>query len=245
MAMTVDKEDRDVRVAAVNALGSVAKFGQVGQQLFNIFGNLRDDPLVRDAAWNTFKKLLPTAEERVLYDWIAGPFKDSPGYKAVMYQALADKQETAGKLKDLASTEQSLGEELMNTSKPEQAAKSFQKALDYWLSTGSPPTTLIALMTSREKALLAAHQYAEAAKFLQEMVARDRAVQSQVGAPLVNEADRLVNQAPHDYKSGRDLAIEGLKLPDGVLPQRFHDRLLEYKNTAEEELRKAKPSPPR
>ena len=61
---------------------------------------------------------------------------------------------------------------------------------------------------------------------------------------MPNEAERLLDPKVRDYKSCRDLAIEGLKLPPGVLAQRFRDRLQVCLTSAEEVLGSTRPPPP-
>jgi HEAT repeat protein len=239
--------DRDVRLAALNALGSVARFSAVNETLLNIFGpgaTMEPDPVVRDAAWNTFRKLLPTADELLLIEWANQKFPTKPDYKVVMLDALADKQQKAGKLQDLALTWQNIGDALIkitprNPDKMEQAAQFFGKALDYWFNNGGVQTTIDSLMQSKEHALLDARRYPEAVKFAQEMSAKDGSYQQKIGALLPQEAENLVEL--RDYKNAHDLAVEALKMPNDLLAPRFRARLEKTRMDTEDMLRKAPP----
>jgi HEAT repeat protein len=239
--------DRDVRLAAVNALGSVARFSLAGDALFNMFApgaQMERDPVVQDAAWKAFQKLLPTADDPVLIDWADRRFRNQPGFRSVVLQALADKQEKAGKLNDLASTRENIGVELMKLPKPQtdKAADYFDKALAYWKDNKADIATIQQVARERENALLVGHRYADAAKFVQEMFGRDPAFQQPLGAQLTNHAEDLLKAG--NYRDARDLSAEGLKLPDGVLAPRFVERLRKYVSSADEMLGTARQPPP-
>ena len=96
---------------------------------------MENDRLVQDAAWKAFQKLLPTGEDALLVNWADQRFKNQPAWRFVVLQALADKQEKAGKLNDLASTRETMGDELMKLNQPDKAAEYFDKALSYRLSS--------------------------------------------------------------------------------------------------------------
>jgi HEAT repeat protein len=253
IVLTLTDKDPDVKLAALNALGSVAPLSRAAEPLLNIFGpnaTMERDPVVIEAAWKTFKRLLPTADERLLLEYANQQFRSNPPKKVAVLEVLADKQEKSGKPKDVAATWQIIGAELMKMTPPNptpeqaaqaaQAAQYFGRALDYWMANGGVPSTIDNLMQSKERALLAARRYVEAVKFVQDMITRDRSYKKR-GTELANEAEDLLKAG--DYNNAHKLAEEALKLPDDLLEPRFRERLEKCRDTSAEMLKRASPPP--
>jgi HEAT repeat protein len=235
--MTADRERSPrVRLAAIEALAKVGSFGY-SEILYNIFTNpaLEPDPSVRDRAWRTFQTLLPTGQPGQLREY-ADRFgrmaaADPPDKVAVdMSRHLAVLQEIAARdarqpdrnsQDDLAGQRENIGAAYVQLKQPDQAIGYFRQALDYWMKNDNRPVVTEKLIGELMDALLVSGKYADAVKFADEMISKNREMERIVGGRLAVKAEDLLDPPsagpgrpgpPPNPREALNLATEALTL---------------------------------
>jgi hypothetical protein len=199
----LDDPDDEVRLEAVNALDTTANFTQA-EKLYSIVRAPGEKPNIRQRAWAVLRNRFsdPGASNDALYRW-ADRFKDEPERRIEIWQVLRDRHTAAKDLRDLATVQQNIGEDLMKLAdaaardndtdraraRAEEADKYFEQALSYY--RGTNPMVTSALMERRMDALLLSRQYSKATDFAASSISNDAGNQDAMGRKLRNEIDRL------------------------------------------------------
>ncbi len=190
----------EIRLAAAQALKNVATFAQADELYQMLDPTQEHDERVRQAVWDDLKKVFAGGTAAQLGEW-PDRFTDLDE-KLAAQMALANALERAQNDPDmadqLADTRQDIGETLMrlNPPQPGEAAKNFQRALDYWqapqgknrLGGRVRPN---ALVTETIEAMLKDRQYDQAITFAQQELSISNAYQDSVGPAIKDEASRL------------------------------------------------------
>jgi HEAT repeat protein len=200
---SLDDADDDVRLEAVNALDTTANFTQA-EKLYSIVKSPTEKPAIRQRAWTVLRKLFtdPSASNEALYRW-ADRFKEEPERRIEILTVLRDRHTAARDLRDLATVQQNIGEDLMKLAdaaarqndldrartSAEEADKYFEQALGYYRNQN--PMVTSALMERRMDALLLSRQYSKATGFAATSISADAGNQEAMGRKLRNEVDRL------------------------------------------------------
>lgn len=241
-----DENDASVRWAAVRALAPVASREDT-ELLWRRF-DPRTEPLddsVREAAWQVFASLLPSAPAKWLADQserLGGEqFRNETGRQKLLQlqQALADrytkdpgetKEERRQSAESLALTQQNIGRTLMLLKQPEKAAVYFKFAFDYWAAQPQQMVTE-GLIKDTLGAFLAARKWTDACQFGLSVIGLDKRQQENVGSIIQTEAARLKQDGKLEDAKG--LLVEATKLNiEGPLGE----RLKEILNAVEKEI---------
>ena len=221
MARVVNNDSEPaVRLAAVTSLGLVGTFDQADTVYRRMNPREELDSSVRDTAWEVLRKLLgrPEATSNQLSNW-PGRFQNDPEKRLVVLKAWRDKllqdanipAQRERALKDLAGVQENIGSTLlMQLSRPDEAALSFDQALQYWLSVGAKRGTTATLIEYLVTSLLQAKKYPEACKFAGERIAAAEQDQETMGLAIRNEVERL--RAAGDLKNAKELVDQSKKI---------------------------------
>jgi len=193
----LQEPEPSVRLDALDALGKTGTFGADADALYSFFSpkTSEQDPAVRDRAWQVFQLLLPTASKQALNDWAATRLAHEPAHRLAVLLALNAKLQQDHDLVDLALHRQDTGDTYMKLGQPDNAARYFGQALDYWLSQNGPNEVTENLVSQEMTALLKSRQYADAAQFAEKMISASPQQQQTMGALIVQEADALRDSA--------------------------------------------------
>lgn len=238
------KEEPTVRLTALEALSAVGTFAYADAVFQYTQPNVERDPSVNEQAFKTITALARTADEGTLQQWIDTKLNPPNGRRDIDHQiplllVLADKYLAAGRRDEHAGTLENIGDRYMKATnqRPDQAAKFFDQALRYWLGRNSQPLVTQQLMKEEVEALLKAKQYADAARFAEEMTKANRINEPVVAAPLANEAESMMQA--RDAKGVQSLVSEAMKI-NPPLSEPYRGRLLAAKAEAD----RAVPRPP-
>jgi hypothetical protein len=253
----VDNEsDRNVRVEGVRALARTGSFEQsdwLAQRM-----NDRE-PAVREAAADTYRKLLPTATPEKLANE-ADRRKNNPSLRVDILRALVDKLRAAGQREQAALQEQNIGAEYLRSLKrPDLAVPYLRSALDQLRDIGYGQGATDKLRQQLIDAMLQSRQYAQLAALGQEWIqlAPDEQAANiyrrDIGVSMRNEAERLLEayrrQAGADARDNLDhasaLIDAALKMQpplDDLVRRNFTDL---RRDTDELLQRAARTAPPR
>jgi HEAT repeat protein len=215
----------DVRLAAARGLKNLATFAQAEQLYQMVNAQNEPDARVRDAVWSDLKTVLHNGTPAELNDW-QDRFKDDPEKQLEVLQALHGALAKTNDKKQLAISDQNIGEILLaNLNRPQEAIDHFQAALDYWQNGNQEePARLPALVGDMMDARLKARQYADAAKFAAQEIKSNPSYQPIVGARIKIEADRL--RTSGDKDGALQLIDAALKMPkESALDQKHQDDL--------------------
>ncbi len=190
IAHALDDPSANVRLQAIVSLGtnpSAAEWaGRVGSMM-DPTGER--EPSVRDAAWTFMLSVFPQLKAQQLQGW-AENLKADPAKQVLVLQALADKQQRAGQLTDLAVTRGSIGQAYFALKQYGDAAASFKAALELYNNTPGAMRDL--LETNYMKSLLQGGKYADAVAFAADRIRADQTEQSTMGPILVHYIDELL-----------------------------------------------------
>jgi HEAT repeat protein len=215
----------DVRLEAARALRNLATFAQAEQLYQMVNAQNEGDARVRDAVWSDLRTVLHKGTAAELNDW-QDRFKDDPEKQLEVLQALHDALAKTNDKKQLAISDQNIGEILLsNLNRPQEAIDHFQAALDYWQNGNQgEPARLPALVDDMMNARLKARQYADAAKFAAQEIKSNPSYQPVVGARIKIEADRL--RTSGDKDGALQLIDAALKMPkESALDEKHQDDL--------------------
>jgi hypothetical protein len=189
------REERDpsLRLSALDALGKTGGL-ELADMLVLHMSRGEPDEAVREKAWQTYMAVLLKGSDQQLLDE-SRRFRNEPERRIEVLRVLCNKLEKAKQPADLALQRQQLGAELLKLQKPRpaEAARFFQQALDYWLTSNEAggPLAVEELTRLQLLAWLAAEEYAAAIDFAEQAMARNPAHQDTVGPIIKNEADKL------------------------------------------------------
>jgi len=227
LVLNVLQTDRDpvIRRLALDALGKTG--GMVYYEtLYRYTQPAEADPTVREAAWQALLAALPRGSAEDLSK-TAQLLKADPEHRVFVYEALAKRLRQQGKMDDWAQQLQNLADEEMKLKTPRraEAAGHYEEALNYWLQNNGAPLTIDELTRKVVETRLAAGQYAQAVKFAESAIARQKeAAQAVVGPVIKNEANRLRDLGtPEGYAKARTLIDAALKMNPGLEPRHRKD----------------------
>jgi HEAT repeat protein len=198
--------DPTVRLDAIDALGKTGSFGADADALYSFFGpqSTERDPTVRDRAWTVFQGLLPGAPKQVLNQWVQRLARE-PEHRLAVLLELDRKLAADNDQENLAPAEENTGDTYIKLGQPDDAAKFFKKALDYYQQQHVANVVTEGLVTEYMNALLKAKKYPDAARFAEQVISANRADQQTMGQIIVQEADTL-RAAADQNPSGTDRA---------------------------------------
>ena len=188
-----------VRWAALEALARVGNLPEHGGLLLD-YTSPKTEPeeTVRQKAWEAFQMLLPRATPAQINNERNG-LKADPVKLAVVLEEMCRQLDLSARpvdKQDLAAFRVELGNIYVKDARedPARAAKAianYRAALDYYFRVGEADNVTVPLIQQLMNAHLASKDYAAAARFVEEMIRRDRKNQETVGPAIRNEADRL------------------------------------------------------
>jgi HEAT repeat protein len=135
-----------------------------------------NDPDVRAAAWNSLQSWMSVMTEQQLVhtaDALADP--DHPDRELFAREALVTMLQKSPPVDLLALTWQRIGDLQLLLKSPHEAAQSYDKALNYWLSNGGHPATTSTLTEAEMTALLQSAPYEDAVNFASQVIKSDNA----------------------------------------------------------------------
>lgn len=231
----------NLRMDAIEALGKTGSFTDDADVLYGYFGPRSQEPSaeVRQCAWIVFQNLLPTAPKQALVEW-ASRLHGDPQRSIEVQQALNAKLQKDGDLEQLAPSRQTTGETLMKLNRPQEAAVSFQAALDYWEGKKVESSVTDLLVGQLTDALLQSKQYQQVAAFAGKQITANRAQQETMGSKIENEADRLFNEGDQkndttELRDALNLISEAMKIKP-PLDDRYRDHLTATQKQAQDRL---------
>jgi HEAT repeat protein len=187
----LDDPDKDIRLAAVEALGSTATFAAAEALYRHLQPSNEPDERVRAAAWKVLEGLFPTAPKEQLALW-PDRFNNQPQRQLVVLKALAGLYTSSEDADRLAFVQQNLGAVLMKLNQPADAAGYFDKALKHWIEEGNNMLTQ-GLIRQNIEALLRGGQYDQAVTFASQMIGRNLSDQQTMGIAIRDQAQRLAD----------------------------------------------------
>jgi HEAT repeat protein len=185
--------DKEVRLAAANALRGIASFALADQLYSMLDPNTEREQPVRDAAWQDLKQVLKTGTSQQLISW-PDRFKSDPPRRLEALYALCDALTKEGKKDQLAYQQQTVAQTLMQLQppRPDEAIKYLQAAIDYWKSQGRQgEAALYNLVGQMLNDQLAARKYDDAVVFAAKQLESNPQYMEVVGRSIKQEADTL------------------------------------------------------
>jgi HEAT repeat protein len=212
--------NKEVRLAEIQALADTGKFEEDASFLHELILPTEPDAAVRNAAWEAFKKLLPTATDMpTLKEW-SDRLKADPLRQLTVLDTLTQKLKDANNMEGWAMEEQNRGEVLLlKLNHPDQAATAFEAALDYWTKAKAQNVQVIRLVRQLMDALLKSRNYEKACAFAAEQIRSNPGRTRDVG-PMIRECvERLVAEgnAGGDQRKLRD-AVQLIDLAEAIDP---------------------------
>jgi HEAT repeat protein len=183
--------DRDVRLAAVRAMGSLGSFEYAPALLNRMRETEEPDPDVRATAAASIDRILPSGNKRSLKE-LAERFRDDP------VRRLNVQRELVAKLQRDNDTD--LAYELLNLAELQglepigqyrEAAVSSKAALDMMLGANAPNQQVERLILQYIRAVLRSDQYTQAVSFATTMIQRDPSNAETIGREVVREVERM------------------------------------------------------
>jgi HEAT repeat protein len=198
-------EDQGVRLAALDTFKRVGSFAYNEQLLRLTRPEDEPDPLVREKAWEVFQELLSTASDPQLRDY-AEVFRKAGDLDKRLAVLLveADRDQRNSNFADLAAQRENIGDAYVHLHRPDLAVKYFRQALDYWLAINGGAEVTETLVRELMDGYLDSKDYAGAAKFAADRIARSPEQQRIVAPRLVNRAEDLLD--PPDPPPGQPRA---------------------------------------
>lgn len=220
--------DRDVRLAAVRAMGSIGGFEYAPALLGRMREADEPDPEIRASAAASIDRILPTGNKRNLKE-LAERFRDDPTRRLNVQRELVAKLQRDNDA-DLAIEQYNLGEVQATVGQHREAAVSFKAALDQMLQADRPNLQVEGLIEQYIRALLRSGQYVEAVSFATTMIARDASNGQTVGQQVVAEAERLRKAGEVESSLRLVNQFKGLRL------LRYNTQLTELEAEMQQEL---------
>lgn len=233
IAWLPQEQDATVRLSTLGAVAQIGTFDFADSVYAYTQPNVEPDASVRDTAWGTFQKLLPSATEQQLIDWADRRFLQDPARRLPVLQELARRHETANKPDDLAAARQNIGDALLKLNRPADAIGYFRPALEHWDARGANALTVAVIVKGLMDAYLASGRYADAVAFAQERITKDPRQTAEVAAPMILEAERLI--AARKPADALRIMTEMEKLQPPLGPP-YDKRMVGIKRTANEML---------
>jgi hypothetical protein len=213
-----------VQLQAAQALENIGTFAQIDQ----LYGLLdpNTNPQVRNAVWQDMVKIFKSGKSEEINPW-PDQFKNDHEKRLIVLKALRDALDREGKKEQVAYTDQNIGDASMELTpkRAEDAAKSYQAALDFWSTEGKnqpgSDSHLDALTGSMLDALLASKKYQDAADFAAKQLKVSPAYEETVGRKLKTEAQQLHDAG--DDANARQLINAAFKTVPWPEKSRFKD----------------------
>jgi tetratricopeptide (TPR) repeat protein len=224
-----------VRLAALDGLKLCATFEQAEPIYQRLKPEVEPVETVRQRAWTALEVLFPKADVQQLNRW-ADRFMNDHNHRYFILKILADQLQQQGKAGDLAAVQQNIGQELLLSDSPEDAAKYFEAALDFYKKQGGAQMTVADLSDQYIEALLKSGQYQKAAEFAASAKAANQGNQQTIGAKLRNEVDML--RKKRDFENALKLIAE-IKKMKPALSEVFMGPIA----AMEQEIRDSVPAP--
>jgi HEAT repeat protein len=175
----------------------------------------RDDS-VREEAWQFLQGVFPKLNEPQLETW-ADRLKRDPERQLFALKALADKQQDARELEDLAVTRTEIGEAYKSLKQNDKAAASFGTALQIYNGLPLLPgeqATILQLVKAYEQALLDDGSFSDAVALAADRIARDPSEQSDLLPTILSKAEELSGDGnPKDLTGAKQLIDQATKIP--------------------------------
>lgn len=221
--LRAETREPEVRRAALDALGRIGNLPEHGGLLLEYTQRQTElDEGVRQKAWESFQALLPRADPQQLNIERQG-LKGDPVRLAVVLEELCRQLEQGQDKENLANFRVELGGVYMQQKppQPEKAIARFRLALDHFLQTNAPEAVTTPLIQQLIDAYLKSANYAQAADFAEQMIARAPAQRDVMGPAIKNEADRL--RSSGDPRGALQLVTEALKMNPALDPRHQDD----------------------
>lgn len=202
--------DNGVRLEAATGLGAVGGPAQK-QVLLNASSPAERDAGVRDAAWNSFSKILDQFSDGDLAS-LSEDFKGSPEKQLTVNLARIKKHAGENQSEELALIQENVGTLYLDPAidKPDLAIDYLTKALAYWDSKG-PGARTLGNQSNLLDAYLRAKRYKESTKFAETRIKKDEQNQDPIALRFLQEIDRL--EKSNEIQTARDLLTDLLQLP--------------------------------
>lgn len=222
--------ERDVRLAAVRAIGSLGGFEYAQALLQRMDKNQEPDEEIRGAAFSSLNRILPSGNAAGLKQ-LADQFRREPQLRLSVLKVLVDKLRKDGGA-PLAVELQNLGQVQSEPSIAlyREAAESFKTALDIWQAQGQPGPVIEDLKISYLNALIKSGQYAEGSKFAEDQIAVDKGFSETVFQRVNSEVGDLTQRNDRVNALRLIAAFKPLKMG------RYNDRLAEMEAVIQREL---------
>lgn len=221
------ESDPQVRQGAAMALGDLGSFDYARPLDISTQPGHEPNPQVREAAWNAFQKLLPSASPRALNEWASqfGRRKQFDRELAVLKE-LATKLEAAHDAQDLAPVRQHIGEiYYVNLNQPAEAVPYLREALAHFEAMNSQQSIVVDLVREVIVTLLKSGQYQDAVKFGQDEIRRDRANQLEIGPAIRDAADQLIQKHNETGYQDADALIQAATNMNPPLDENYREQL--------------------
>ncbi|HZZ43470.1 MAG TPA: HEAT repeat domain-containing protein [Tepidisphaeraceae bacterium] len=207
----LEDPDATVRLEAVDALGKIGTYQQIGPLYDRLEANHEPDSSVRDHAWQVMSKLFTTAPADQLGQW-AERFANEPQRKLVVLMALASREghDNPQTAEPLAYTSKAIGETLLSLNRPADAVDYLKQSLAYWNVKDPKGMSAVSVTQELLTALLRAKQYPAAVAFGGQLLAADVSNQQTVGPAVRAEVQRLVDT--NDLAGAQALIAEARKM---------------------------------
>jgi HEAT repeat protein len=216
-ALREETREPAMRRAALDALGRVGNLPEHGTLLLDYTSPRNEsDESVRQRAWEAYQALLPRASPAQLTAE-QNSLKNDPVRRAVVLEELCRKLEQSPAPQDkanLAANRENLGDAYIARRPPEpaKAAPHLRRALDYFVANGANENVTTPLSQKVIDAYLKAKDYAQAARFAEQVMSREPAQIAEMGRAIKQEADRLRSPTVNDARAAQQLIDEALKM---------------------------------
>ena len=190
--------DEDVQRLSILELGKNPAAAQDAQVVGDLLRDPSRRPSVVDAAWQFMVGIFPQLKEGQLLGW-AQQFINDPQRRIIVNQVLADKQNAAGHLDDMAITEAQIGDDHLKLKQFDSAAASYKAAMDVYQNQPAREgmrATTNTLEASYMKAMMNGGHFDDAVNFAAERIEADPSEQQTMGPIIVNKADELSSTDP-------------------------------------------------
>lgn len=220
--------ERDVRLAAVRAMGELNSFEYAPALLGRMREADEPDEDIRAAAAASIDRILPSGNKRNLKE-LADRFRNDPNRRLAILRELVAKLKQSND-PDLPIEQLNLGETEVAVGQFREAAVSFKSALDQMLAADAPNAQVERLIQQYIVALLRSGQFAEGASFATTIIQGDVANVQTVGQQVVSEAKRLRQAGELESSLRLVSAFKNLRL------QRYNLDLAELEVEMQQEL---------
>jgi HEAT repeat protein len=193
-AGALDDEDPAVRLAAVQAMGKTIAPEHANTLLERLRADVEPAQEVRDEAWRVLESWFPEFDKERLSALADRFMKEQPQRRVTILRALEKKLADEKDLRNLAITQQNVGETLMKLQRPQEAAAEFAAALKFYRDNNEQNQFTEELVRLLMEAYLVGGDYARATEFAQQSLSLNDSYQRTVGSLIQSTAGELKNQ---------------------------------------------------